>query len=266
MDGFVKVLRTAEKLLDDDPQQFLLAMKAAFRASFKGPNKGVGVIGHTDFKMSRKQFRGASKRLDQGTNGAIKTTNQGTTISLQGYDFADFSEHTVTNKRASKGPATPQKRATIEERLEDVRKEIYTPLPPAGVDPELWQEFLKTRHGPPKKKSLTERAMKPIYRLIDELVARGFSAETLVETAVSNGWAKIVDPEKDIHGNRKPAHRKTGAEVYTELTQGRNQPLVCGDDHHLPQLPTELRDGGRLDFASEEDPRQRYQLRPAHHD
>lgn len=206
--GFIKIMREAETLLDEDPNAFLILAKAAFRADYDGPEVGVGKVGWTMFKFTRQCFREACKRTTiKGVFCNLKTTNKGTVIDLMGYSFANFDPPPTTSKQPSDPPIT-----TISKKR--TRKEIRTPLTPQGVTDEVWHEYLRTRTR--LKAPNTERAITTLTNRIGKLSQEyGISPNELVAEANMNGWKSVYPPkEKTTHG-RNPTPREIAAELAT---------------------------------------------------
>ena len=135
-------MRQSQEMLNTDPNAHRILLLAAYRANW---HTGVGMVGCTDFSgMSHKEYRGAIKRIKKGNQRAIKTTNKGTLVNVVECGFAEFGEEVKKQSRSQKGQSNSEKRATNEDNYK-IKIKDKTPLPPLGIEPDLWQEFLATR-------------------------------------------------------------------------------------------------------------------------
>ena len=250
MSGFIKIMRNAEPLIQHDPNAYLILSQAAFRATWKtnsitGLEVGQAFIGFTDFPMmGRKQYRNACNRIVTYELAAIKTTNKGSVVSLEGWGFAEFGDSSGAIRRANEGPSGGHQGATNEEGKKVRRKEKSIPPTPLGVTDEVWHEYLKTRTR--LKAPNSQRAIATLTNKIEKLSAEyNMSPNDLVEQANMNGWKSVYPPKEQTHG-RNPSPRELAA-VINSRSVGRTlfdastdlrQPIREGrGEHHGHDRP-----------------------------
>lgn len=199
MEGFIKLMRSAETLIKSDPNAFLILTQAALRANRE---TGIAYVGVSDFpSMTRAQYRSAIGRLQQPSNDhagdpttTIQTTKRGTVVTFIKAGVYDINHSTTTMLATEQQPSSCQKTTTNKEK-NIKKKNKYTPPTPQGVDEINWQEYLKTRTK--LKCPNTERAIKTLTNRIIKLAAQGDNPNELVELANSNGWKSVYPIPED---------------------------------------------------------------------
>ena len=111
-DGYVKIMRQSQELLESDPDAFLIMSQISFRAlrknsKFNKHNLQVNQALIGDFKtlgLTRQRYRDALERIVKKYKMAtIQGTNKGTIATLLNLEFCDInSEHEEPTKEPSK--------------------------------------------------------------------------------------------------------------------------------------------------------------------
>ena len=206
------------QLAVSDMNALSILMYAADHASIKdnpisGRKLGEALIGNTVFKrvMTPEGFRQARKRIEKYGFATMRTTNEGTVISLQGHGFADFAPLTTTNPTTNE-QQTNNKPTTTKEEGKKVRKEKYTPPTPPGVLEESWREYLQTRTK--LKAPNSPRAINTLTNKLAKFAIEGLQPNELIETANAHGWKSVYPPASDAK-SRNPTPRELAAALAT---------------------------------------------------
>lgn len=144
--GYVKLMRRALDLLEEDPQAFLLISLIALRARWKekafnrnGLKIGQALIGdHNTVGLTRQQYRLVMRRLTHGKIATFQGTNKGTIATILDSTIYDInspsvepsSEPTKNQQRTNQEPLTKKVRKK-ERKEKEKRKEPQAALSPS---------------------------------------------------------------------------------------------------------------------------------------
>ncbi len=210
MTTFVKFMRSeASDFLESEPiANHVLSVIARRARRTPHPYNGLETnechMGdYEKLGISRQQYRSAMDKLEKWGLVTTKATNKGTVATLANTDVYDIN----TKEQPAEQPASNQppnqpvtNQVTTNKELKKLRtQEKYIPPVPDGVEADLWKEYLKTRTK--LKAPNTERAITTLINALNKLVAKGYKANDLIETANSSGWKSVYEP-KDF-GQRK---------------------------------------------------------------
>ena len=101
---------------------------------------------------------------------------------------------------------------------------------PDYIDAGLWEEWVAYRRED-KKKPASERSQRMTLKKIERLVAEGYDANRLIETAIEREWQGIFPVEECKHaegGRHSEAHKRTAIERFREANHSTAHLRIVG--------------------------------------
>ena len=137
--------------------------------------------------------------------------------------------HALVEIQPSEAPAVRQRHPA---GVKPGRMRQPTFMPPAWVPAEAWAGWIEMRDR--KKVPNTDRALRSAVKILDELTAKGWDPERVIDLATTNGWKSFYEP-------RDQSMRADTAKVVpirAEQSQRGNAALWAAHENHQEQSGT----------------------------
>lgn len=136
----------------------------------------------------------------RATRGAPQTTLRGATDDIQGrHTDAQTIDRTIDRTIEGNLTVSPRARKTAPKPIAKIEPQAFPR--PAGVEPQVWRDFLANRKR--KRMANTATAHKRLCDDLARLADDEWPPGRLVEYAAAKGWGGIYDPREQerSHGN-----------------------------------------------------------------
>lgn len=158
------------------------------------------------FHMSERSIRTLLKTLNKLRMIDMQTTNKATIITICNYN--EFQPLVKTDDKQN-----ADKRQTKCDNNNEINKLINIFLLRAGIEKELWDDFMAERKR--LKASNSDRALKLLMSEIEKLQAKGHDPTELINQSILKGWKSVFAPY-ETKGTTNGNHRKSRTQDLAE--------------------------------------------------